>query len=106
MTKAHCSPSVPARRPAPANPTAVEPKDAIDRKEFAAASSSSLATSGMRLSCAGSKNCLMPAFVNRSRNSPGRAIAEIPIANAMSPTTTDWMRQVTIMIRLRSWRST
>ena len=41
-------------------------KPAIERKEFAAASSSSVAISGIRLSCAGSKNCLMPALTSSS----------------------------------------
>jgi hypothetical protein len=63
---AHCSPTVPASRPAPANPTAVEPNPAIDRNELAAASSSSLAISWIRLSWAGSKNCLTPALSSRS----------------------------------------
>src|SRR3954447_2909379 len=51
-----------ARRPAPANPIAVEPNDAIWRNELAAASSSSVARSGMMLSLAGSKNCLTAAL--------------------------------------------
>ena len=67
MMNAHCSPTLPASNPAPAKPMAVEPNEAIDRNEFAAASSASLAISGMRLSCAGSKNCLMPALTSRSR---------------------------------------
>ena len=62
MMNAHVRPTVPASRPAAANPMAVEPNDAIDRNEFAAASSSSLAISGIRLSCAGSKNCLIPGI--------------------------------------------
>ena len=41
----------------------VEPKLLIDRKEFAAASSSSVAISGMTLSCAGSKNWAMAALM-------------------------------------------
>ena len=39
-----------ARRPAAANPMAVEPNDAIDRNELADESSSSVASSGIRLS--------------------------------------------------------
>ena len=70
MMNAHWSPTVPASRPAPANPIAVEPNEAIDRNEFAAASSSSLAISGMRLSCAGSKNCLTPALTRSSSVQP------------------------------------
>ncbi len=66
MTKASWTPTVLARRPAPANPIAVEPKAAIDRNALAADSSSSLAISGIRLSCAGSKNCLTPALSSRS----------------------------------------
>ena len=106
MMNAQFSPTVLASRPAAANPMAVEPNDAIDRNEFAAASSSSLAISGIRLSCAGSKNCLTPALIRRRGYRPGRAIASIPMTNAMSPTTTAWVRQVQIMIRCRSWRST
>ncbi len=83
MMNAHWSPTVPASRPAPANPTAVEPNEAIDRNEFAAASSSSLAISGIRLSCAGSKNCLTPAFTRSSRYSPGSAIASRPMTTAI-----------------------
>ena len=63
---AHCSPTLPASSPAPAKPIAVEPNEAIDRNALAAASSSSLAISGMRLSCAGSKNCLTPALNSSS----------------------------------------
>ena len=103
---AQVSPMVPASRPAPANPMAVDPNDAIDRNEFAAASSSSLAISGIRLSCAGSKNCLTPALRRRRRYRPGRAMASIPMTTAMSPTTTAWVRQVQTMIRCRSCRST
>ena len=103
---AHCRPTVPASSPAPANPIAVDPNDAIDRNELAAASSSSLATSGIRLSWAGSKNCLTPASASSSRYSPGKAIASIPITTAIRPTKTAWIRFVTIMIFLRSWRST
>ena len=103
---AHWMPTVLARRPAPAKPMAVEPNAAIDRKAFAADSSSSVASSGMMLSYAGSKNCLTPALISRSVKSPRSAMPSIPTTTAMSPTTTAWMRQVTIMIRLRSWRST
>ncbi len=39
-----------ASRPAPANPMAVEPNEAIDRNALAAFSSSSVAISGIRLS--------------------------------------------------------
>ena len=74
MTKAHTSPTLPASRPAPAKPIAVDPKLAMDRNEFAAASSSSLAISGMRLSWAGSKNCLTPALTRSRTNSPASAI--------------------------------
>ena len=66
MMNAHSMPTVLASRPAPANPMAVEPNEAIDRNEFADASSSSLASSGIRLSWAGSKNCLMPALSSSS----------------------------------------
>ena len=62
MMNAQVRPTVLASRPAAANPMAVEPNEAIDRNEFAAASSSSLAISGIRLSCAGSKNCLIPGI--------------------------------------------
>jgi hypothetical protein len=55
-----------ARRPATANPIAVDPKDAIDRNELADESSSSVASSGIRLSYAGSKNCLTPALSRMS----------------------------------------
>ena len=72
-----------ASSPAPANPIAVEPNDAIDRNELAAASSSSLASSGIRLSWAGSKNCLTPALSSSSRYRPGKAIASIPMTTAM-----------------------
>ena len=95
-----------ASRPAPANPIAVEPNEAIDRNELAAASSSSLAISGMRLSWAGSKNCFTPALTGAAGEQPGSAIASIPMTNAISDTMTAWMRQVPIMIRLRSCRST
>ena len=70
MMKAQVSPTVPASRPAPANPMAVEPNDAIERNEFAAASSSSLAISGIRLSCAGSKNCLTPGVEQEEEVEP------------------------------------
>ena len=107
MTNAHagrpCSPA----GPAPANPIAVEPNEAIDRNELAAASSSSLAISGMRLSWAGSKNCLTPALSSSSTYSPGMAIASMPRTTAMQRRrSTAWMRQVPIRILLRSWRST
>jgi len=95
-----------ARMPAPAKPIAVEPKAAIDRNEFAAASSSSLAISGMRLSWAGSKNCLMPALRSSKAYRPGIASASMPMTTAISPTMTAWIRQVTMRIFLRSWRST
>ncbi len=95
-----------ARIPAPAKPMAVDPKEAIDRNELAAASSSSLAISGMRLSCAGSKNCLTPAFSSNSAYSPGIAMASMPSTNAMAPTITAWIRHVQMRIFLRSCRST
>ena len=47
---AHVSPTVLARRPAPANPIAVDPNEAIDRKALAAFSSSSVAISGISVS--------------------------------------------------------
>ena len=72
-----------ASRPAAANPIAVEPNDAIDRNELAAASSSSLAISGMRLSWAGSKNCLTPALISSRTYRPGRAMASMPMTIAM-----------------------
>ena len=50
MMNAQLRSTVLARRPAPANPIAVEPKEAIDRNALAASSSSSLASSGIRLS--------------------------------------------------------
>jgi hypothetical protein len=53
------------RKPARAKPTAVEPNELIDRNEFAEASSSSDAISGMMLSQAGSKNCRTIAAKNR-----------------------------------------
>ena len=102
MMNAQVRPTLPASRPAPAKPIAVEPNEAIDRNELAEASSSSLATSGMRLSWAGSKNCLTPALNNSSTYRLGRAIASIPMTTAMSPTATAWTRHVPIMIRLRS----
>ena len=103
---AHWRPTLPASRPAPANPIAVDPNEAIDRNEFAAASSSSLAISGIRLSWAGSKNCLTPALIRRSTYSPMIAIDSIPITTAISATVTAWIRQVAIMIFFRSCRST
>ncbi len=106
MTKAHTSPTLPASRPAPAKPIAVDPKLAMDRNEFAAASSSSLAISGIRLSWAGSKNCLTPALTRSRRNRPSSAIASMPMTTAMSATTTAWTRQVARMTPRRSWRST
>ena len=106
MMNAHWSPTVLASSPAPANPMAVDPNDAIERKELAAASSSSLAISGIRLSWAGSKNCLTPAFNRMSAYRPGKGRPSIPITTAIVATMTAWTRQVTIMIRFRSWRST
>ena len=101
---AQVSPTVEASRPAPANPMAVDPKAAMDRNALAAASSSSLAISGMRLSWAGSKNCLTPAFSSSSAYSP--MIESNSTVSARKPTMTDWMRHVTTRIFLRSWRST
>ena len=66
MQKAIAISPVEARNPAPANPIAVEPNELIDRNEFAAASSSSVATSGIRLSWAGSKNCFTPLARSRT----------------------------------------
>ena len=48
--KAQVRPTVLASRPAPANPIAVEPNEAIDRNALAAFSSSSVAISGMSVS--------------------------------------------------------
>jgi hypothetical protein len=62
--KAHSIGNCEAISPAAAKPIAVEPKSAIERNEFAAASSSSDATSGITASWAGSKNCLTPAFIS------------------------------------------
>ena len=73
-----------ARRPAAANPIAVDPNDAIDRNEFADESSSSVASSGIRLSYAGSKNCLTPALSRMSAYRPTTAIDSMPMTNAMS----------------------
>ena len=50
IQNAHSMLKADASRPAPANPIAVDPNDAIERKALAAASSSSDAISGMRLS--------------------------------------------------------
>ena len=105
MTKA-IRRSMLARRPAPANPIAVEPKEAIDRNELAAASSSSLASSGIKLSWAGSKNCLTPALSRSSAYRPTIAIDSTLSTSAMDPTITAWIRQVQMRMRLRSWRST
>jgi hypothetical protein len=102
--KAHVRPTVDARSPAPAKPMAVEPKAAIDRKALAAASSSSFAISGIRLSWAGSKNCLTPALSRIRAYSP--MIESNSTVRAMNPTITDWIRQVIIRIFLRSCRST
>ena len=106
MMNAHVRSTVLASRPAPAKPIAVEPNEAIDRNELAAASSSSLAISGIRLSWAGSKNCLTPALSSSRAYRPGRAMASMPITSAMDATITAWMRQVPMRIFLRSWRST
>ena len=71
------------------------------------ASSSSLAISGMRLSWAGSKNCLMPALSEQQQEQPGdRDRLDADDQRRSAPTTTAWIRHVQIMIRLRSWRST
>ena len=48
-----------AIRPEAAKPMAVEPNELMAISELAAANSSSEATSGSTLSCAGSKNCPM-----------------------------------------------
>ena len=106
MMNAQVRSTVLASRPAPAKPMAVEPNEAMDRNEFAAASSSSLAISGIRLSWAGSKNCFTPALRSSRTYRPGRAIASMPITKASVATITAWMRQVAMRIRLRSWRST
>ena len=50
IQNAHSMLNAEASRPAPANPMAVEPNEAIERKALAAASSSSDAISGIRLS--------------------------------------------------------
>jgi hypothetical protein len=85
---------------------AVDPNDAIDRNELADRSSSSVASSGIRLSWAGSKNCLTPALSRIRAYNPTTAMDSIPITNAMSVTMTACTRQVPIRIRLRSCRST
>ena len=106
MMNAQVRSTVLASRPAAAKPMAVEPNDAMDRNEFAPASSSSLAISGIRLSWAGSKNCFTPALRNSRTYRPGRAMASMPMTKASAPTMTAWMRQVAMRIFLRSWRST
>ena len=62
MMNAQYRSTVLASRPAAAKPMAVDPNEAMDRNELADNNSSSLASSGIRLSCAGSKNCLTPAL--------------------------------------------
>ena len=81
---AHWQPDGPGQQPRAGEPDRVDPNEAIDRNELAAASSSSLAISGIRLSCAGSKNCLTPALNSSRTYSPMRAIDSMPITTAMS----------------------
>ena len=94
-----------ANSPASAKPMAVDPNWAIAISELAAASSSSLATSGRTASLAGSKNCLTD---DESRTITYNQNTESPsvIRNGIAATSAAWTTTVTIMIVLRSYRST
>ena len=94
-----------ASSPASAKPIAVEPNWAIAISELAAASSSSLATSGRTASLAGSKNCLTDdesSTITYSQKTESPSV----IRNGIEATSAAWMTTVTIMIVLRSYRST
>ena len=101
---AQVSPTVLARRPAPANPIAVEPNEAIERNALAGRSSSSLASSGIRL--VGRIEELLHAGVQQQQDVEADERVDARHEGDPGDDDTAWTRQVTIMIRWRSWRST